>query len=87
MAKKVGQLEAVSYIRKALVERSYNIASRSVRVREERWLVFEHGRRSVGVDTGSGLWVKESEEGEWRSLEKPGTVGGALEAVEFLLKG
>jgi len=87
MAKKVGQLEAASYIRKALVERGHNIASRSKIVRgEEQWLVFEHKQRSVGVDAGSGLWIKESEEGEWRYLEKPSTVGSALEAVEFLIR-
>jgi hypothetical protein len=87
MAKKVGQLETISYIRKALIDRGHKIASRSVGIRgEEQCIVFEREQRSIGVDAGAGLWAKESEAGEWRCLEKPCTVGGALEAVEFLIK-
>ncbi len=86
MPKKIGQLEAASYIRSALVDRGQAIPSRIVKVRgEERWLVFERGQRSVGIDSASGIWLKASTEAEWHCIEKTCTMGAALEAVEFLI--
>lgn len=82
---KIGQLEAVSHIRGFLVQRGYNIASRSIRMRnEENWLVFERGRRQVGVDRESGVWKKDSPEADWHCIEKPCTLGGAVMAADFL---
>jgi len=83
--KKVGQLEAVSHIRGVLAQRGINLPSRSIRVRnEENWLVFERGHRSVGIDPESGVWQRDSPEADWRCIEKPCTVGGALMAADFL---
>jgi len=82
---KYGQLEAVSQIRSFLVQRGLQIASRSIRVMgEESWLVFERGRRSVGVDREAGVWQKDSPDGVWRCIEKPCAVVGAIMAAEFL---
>lgn len=64
---KLGQLEAVSQIRSFLAQRGLQIPARSIRVmNEENWLVFERGRRSVGVDREAGVWQKDSPDGEWR---------------------
>lgn len=82
---KIGQLEAVSHIRKFLADRGLQIASRSIRVRnEESWLVFERGRRQIGVDREAGVWQKDSPDAEWRCIEKPCTLGGAVMAADFL---
>lgn len=84
----MGQLEAVSHIRAELVKRGINLPSKSIGVLGGGvWLVFERGSRSVGVDQGSGVWVREDEEGEWRCLAKPCTVSEALMGVEFITKG
>lgn len=86
MPKKIGQLEAASHIRSALVDRGHSIPSRSVKVKgEERWLVFEHGQRSVGIDSASGIWLKASAEAEWHCIEKNCTMSASLSAVEFLI--
>jgi hypothetical protein len=82
---KYGQLEAVSHIRGFLAQRGLQIPSRSIRVmNEENWLVFERGRRSVGVDREAGVWQKDSPDAEWICIEKPCTVGGAIMAADFL---
>jgi hypothetical protein len=82
---KIGQLEAVSHIRGFLAQRGIQIASKSISVmNEENWLVFERGRRSVGVDRESGVWQKDSPDSGWRCVEKPCTVGGAIMAADFL---
>lgn len=82
---KYGQLEAVSHIRGFLAQRGLQIPSRSIRVmNEENWLVFERGRRSVGVDREAGVWQKDSPDAEWICIEMPCTVGGAVMAADFL---
>jgi len=86
--KKIGQLEAASYIRVALESRGARIASRSMEGAEgSGWLVFEQRGRSVGIDPEGGVWARASSDTGWRCIEKPCTVGGALLAVEFLIKG
>lgn len=86
MPEQTAQQEAASYIKSALSGRSHDIPFKNLKVGEETWLVFERGPYRVGIDSGSGVWLKESEEGEWRCIEKPCTVSGALEAIEFLIK-
>jgi hypothetical protein len=84
---KFGQLEAVSHIRSFLVQRGFQIPSRSIRImNEENWLVFEHGQRSIGVDREAGVWKKDSPDANWICIEKPCTVGGATLAAEFLTR-
>lgn len=84
---RIGQLEVVSQIRGFLVQRGLQIPSRSIRLmNEENWLVFEHGQRSIGIDRESGVWQKDSSETDWRCIEKPCTISGAIMAAEFLTK-
>lgn len=82
---KTGQLEVVSHIRGLLVQRGVQIPSRSIRVmNEENWLVFDHGQRSVAVDRESGVWQRDSPETDWRCIEKPCTITGAIMAADYL---
>jgi hypothetical protein len=40
--------------------------------------------RSIAVDPGSGIWIGKSD-GNWKCIDKTCTLGGALEAIEFLI--
>jgi hypothetical protein len=77
--KKIGQLEAASHIRASLIARGLNLSSRSLQVANLLpWLIFEHKSRSVGIDFSAGAWTQAEDETEWRCLEKPCTVSGAM---------
>ena len=80
--KAVTQTEAVRHIQKLLRERGLDINSR---VGSQRWAIFDHKGRQLGVDSASGVWVRESEDSGWRCLASPCTVSGAIQAVEFLV--
>jgi hypothetical protein len=83
----VKQIEAASHIRDFLVQRGLDIASRNIKLEDnQRWVVFEHRGRQVGVDTSGGVWMRESIRDDWRCLAKPSTVSSALQAVDFLIK-
>lgn len=85
--KGIKQTEAASHIRDFLIQRGLDIASRSITLEnDQRWVVFEHRGRQVGVDTSSGVWVRESIRDDWRCLAKPSTVSSALQAVDFLIR-
>ncbi|HEX5735355.1 MAG TPA: hypothetical protein VF131_21170 [Blastocatellia bacterium] len=87
MPKRTGQAEASLHIRELLRQRGFDIAARTVTHEDKRqWLVFERAGRQVGVDLASGLWVKPSPKDTWRCIERSCTVGGALEAVDFLTR-
>ena len=88
MPKRSRQAEASLHIRELLLQRGFEIAARSVTLEDNRqWLIFERAGRQVGVDAASGLWIKPSRHDTWRCIEESCTVGGALEAVDFLTKG
>ena len=88
MPKRTGQAEASLHIQELLRQRGFDIAARAVTLEDNRqWLVFERAGRQVGVDSASGLWVKPSRSDSWRCIERSCTVGGALEAVDFLTRG
>lgn len=88
MPKRTGQAEASLHIKELLLQRGFEIAPRAVTLEDNRqWLVFELAGRQVGVDASSGLWVKPSRDDAWRCIEESCTVGGALEAVDFLTRG
>jgi hypothetical protein len=88
MPKRTRQEEAAINIQELLHQRGYDIPSRSITLEDNRqWLVFERAGRQVGVDLASGIWVQSSHNDTWRCIEKSCTVGGALEAVDFLTKG
>jgi hypothetical protein len=80
--KAINQTEAVNYIKGLIRERGFNISSRSVG--DQRWIIFEHQGRQLGVDAASGVWIRESEGHDWRCLAIPCSVSGAIQGVEFL---
>jgi len=82
LMKAIKQTEAVNHIKGLLKERGFNISSRSLGT--QRWIIFEHLGRQLGVDSASGVWVRESESSDWRCLAIPCTVSGAIQAIEFL---
>ena len=87
MAKQGKQSEAVNQIKEFLSKRGLEIASRNLTLEgNQRWVVFEHGSRQVGVDSVSGIWLRESLHDEWRCIAMPCTMSGAIQAAEFLSK-
>jgi hypothetical protein len=80
---KVTQTEAVHYITKLIQTRRLDIPSRT----ENRWVIFEHKNRQIGVDTDSGVWIRESKSNDWRCVCTPCVVSGAIQAVDFLVNG
>lgn len=83
--KAIDQTEAVNHIKGLLRERGFNLAARQLGA--ERWVVFEHKGRQIGIDPASGVWVRESANDTWRCTATPCTVSGAIQAVEFLATG
>jgi hypothetical protein len=82
--KAVTQNEAVNHIKHLLRERGLEITEQKG---NQGRVVFEHKGKQLGVDSSSGVWVRESEGSDWRCLVMPCTVSGAIQAVEFLAKG
>jgi hypothetical protein len=80
--KAIKQTAAVNHIKGLLQERGFNIPSRSLG--DQRWIIFEHQGRQIGVDSASGVWIRGSEGHDWRCLAIPCSVSGAIQAVEFL---
>jgi len=85
MSKWIKQTEAASHIRELLVQRGFDIPSGKLTLPDnQKWSVFQHKQRQIGVDTASGVWVRESDQDSWKCVAMPCTVSGALKAVEFL---
>jgi len=79
--KAIKQAEAVNHIKNLLRERGLDLPSRTD---SQRWVIFGHKSRQLGVDSTSGVWIREREE-DWRCISMPCTVSGAIQAVEFLV--
>jgi hypothetical protein len=81
------QTKAASHIRELLSQRKHDIQSRKMTLPDnQEWIVFQYNRRKIGIDTASGVWVREADQDDWKCLAMPCTVSGALQAVEFLLQ-
>jgi hypothetical protein len=80
------QAKAASHIRELLIQRGVDIPLRSVTVGDKQWTVFEHEGKQAGIDLTSGIWVRESNDDQWRCLAKEHSMSGAFLAVEFLTK-
>ena len=79
------QTEAVTFIRSLLKQRNLDIPSHNMTLPDnQHWVIFEHKNRQIGVDSASGVWIRELE-GEWRCLAMPCTTSGAIQAIEFLI--
>jgi hypothetical protein len=82
------QAEAANHIQELLNKAGYSISPRKITLEDnQHWVVFEHNKRQIGIDSASGVWVRESELREWRCIAMPCSVSGALQAVEFLTSG
>jgi hypothetical protein len=85
MVKRAKQVEATSCIRELLLQRSLDISSRNITLEEnQRWIIFEYTSRQIGIDSDSGVWIRESEGHDWRCISMPCTLSGALQAIDFL---
>ena len=79
------QAQAANHIRELLVQRGFNNSSRRMRLSDnQEWIVFERGGRQVGIDMASGIWIKSSQDNDWRCIAMPHSISGALMAVDFL---
>jgi hypothetical protein len=85
MAKQGKQSEAANHIQELLNKGGYSIAPRKISLEDsQHWVILQYKERQMGIDSASGVWVKESELHEWRCIAMPCTVSGAIQAVEFL---
>jgi len=81
--KAIKQPEAVNHIQKLLIERGFNILSRTL---PNQWIIFEREGKQLDVDLKSGVWIRASELEDWRCICTPCSTSGAIQAVEFLAK-
>jgi hypothetical protein len=87
MGKSRKQAEAAGKIRELLLQRSFDVPSRKMRLPDEQqWIVFQHGERQIGIDTATGVWVRETISASWKCIALPCTISGAVQAVEFLTR-
>lgn len=88
MGKPGKQLEATNHIKELLNKGGVSIDPRKMALEGNRqWVVFEYENRQIGIDSASGVWVRESPVDDWRCVATPCNVSGALQAVEFLIAG
>jgi hypothetical protein len=58
----VTQTEAVNHIKKLLGERRLHLPLRNLSLPDQqRWVIREHQGRQLGVDSASGIWIRELE--------------------------
>ena len=87
MPKCTKQAEAASHIRELLLKQGFDISSRNMTLEDDqRWVVFKHKQRQVGIDSASGIWLGTLSGDDWRCVAMPATLSGAAMAVDFLLK-
>ena len=74
---KVTQTEAVNHIKGLLRERGLTIPTRPD---HQRWIVFEKEGKQIGVDTSSGVWIRQTAEDTWQCICLPCVVSGAMQS-------
>jgi hypothetical protein len=85
---RIKQERGANHIRELLSERGIDLASRQMTLAgNQLWLVFERNGRQAGVDTASGIWLRESAAHDWRCVAMPHTSSGAIMAADFLCQG
>jgi hypothetical protein len=80
----MNQKEAVNQIQSFLKQRGIELEPGYLQVVEQSCIVLEIDDRSIAVDPSSGVWVGKSD-GKWECIDQTCTLGGALEAIEFLI--
>jgi hypothetical protein len=79
------QAEAANHIQELLNKAGYSITRRKISLDDnQHWTIFEYNQRQIGIDSASGVWVRESERHDWRCISLPCNVSGAIQAAEFL---
>ena len=79
------QTEAVNHIQDLLNKAGYFISPRKITLEgNQHWIILEYRERQIGIDSASGVWVRESIRDDWKCLAMPCSVSGAIQAVEFL---
>jgi hypothetical protein len=79
------QAEAANHIQELLNKAGYSVNPRKITLEDnQHWTIFELNQRQIGIDSASGVWVRESERHDWRCISMPCNVSGAIQAVEFL---
>jgi hypothetical protein len=79
------QAEAASHIRELLLQRGLDIQLHRMTLPDsQQWIIFEHNGYQVGIDSASGIWLRESIQHEWRCVAMPHSMSGALMAVDSL---
>jgi hypothetical protein len=79
------QTEAANQIKSFLSNQGLDIKPGKLTLPDgQQWIVFEREGKQIGIDTASGVWVRESIGHDWRCLAMPCTVSGAIQAAEFL---
>jgi hypothetical protein len=87
MAKRTKQAEAASHIGEILNQGGLDIPSRQMTLADsQQWVIFQHKSKQIGIDSAAGVWVRKSEDEDWRCIAMPCTVSGAIQAAEFLIK-
>ena len=85
MGKANKQAEAAKQIQEFLERSGYSISPRKLTIEDnQHCIILEYKERQIGIDSASGVWVRESISHEWRCLAMPCMVSGAIQAVEFL---
>ena len=85
MSKWIKQTQAASYIRELLQQRGVDIPShRLTQPDNQQWITFTYNGKELGIDSVSGVWIRESELEDWRCICMPCSLSGAAQAVEFL---
>ena len=85
MGKANKQAEAANHIQELLTKRGLGIQSRKLTLEDDQhWVIYELNQRQIGIDSASGVWVRESIRHDWRCISMPCNVSSSLQAVEFL---
>jgi hypothetical protein len=84
------QIEAANHIQELLNKAGYSVTPRKITLENnQHWIILEYKEKQIGIDSVSGVWVRESirdDWNDWKCLAMPCSVSGALQAVEFLIQ-
>jgi hypothetical protein len=79
------QAEAANHIQELLNKAGYSVSPRKITLEDnQHWLIIEYKERQIGIDSVSGVWVRESIRDDWKCIAMPCSVSGAIQAAEFL---
>jgi hypothetical protein len=72
------QAEAANHIQELLNKAGYSIDPRKISLEDnQHWIILEYKERQIGIDSASGVWVRESIRHDWKCIAMPCSVSGA----------